>query len=186
MPRSAIIWTRSRELNLNVRYHRTHRMMISRSKCRPLKSSCAEGRSASDSTEHSFDQLQILYQSAFNRIPKGCTSLSSTHRRWLKRPAPPGSTFRVLSPDEHKHRKPQWHGLIRAATALSCPVRALANALQAPRAIGAATDSRSSVQHRKSAWASIFEEVRMSNSTAHQPSSRQDLQSLAGLTERFS
>ena len=24
---------------------------------------------------------------------------------------PPGSTFPLLSPDEHKHRKPQWHGL---------------------------------------------------------------------------
>ena len=43
--RAAIIWTRSRELNLNVRYHRTHRMMTSRSKCRPLKSSCAEAGS---------------------------------------------------------------------------------------------------------------------------------------------
>src|SRR6201993_1107189 len=42
MPRSAIIWTRSRELSLNVRYHRTHRTMISWSKCRPLKRSCAE------------------------------------------------------------------------------------------------------------------------------------------------
>ena len=39
---SAIIWTRSRELSLNVRYHRTHRTMISWSKCRPLKRSCAE------------------------------------------------------------------------------------------------------------------------------------------------
>ena len=29
MPRSAIIWTRSRELSLNVRYHRTHRTIIS-------------------------------------------------------------------------------------------------------------------------------------------------------------
>src|SRR5260370_5948164 len=45
MPRSAIIWTRSRELSLNVRYHRTHRTIISWSKCRPLKSSCAEAGS---------------------------------------------------------------------------------------------------------------------------------------------
>src|SRR5208337_5216797 len=36
MPRSAIIWTRSRELSLNVRYHRMHRTIISWSKCRPL------------------------------------------------------------------------------------------------------------------------------------------------------
>src|SRR5271170_3057238 len=42
MPRSAIIWTRSRKLSLNVMYHLTHRMMISWSKCRPLKRSCAE------------------------------------------------------------------------------------------------------------------------------------------------
>jgi hypothetical protein len=42
IPRSAIIWTKSRELNLDVRYHRTHRMMISSSKCRRLKRSCAE------------------------------------------------------------------------------------------------------------------------------------------------
>ena len=44
-PRSAIIWTRSRELSLNVRYHRTHRTIISWSKCRPLKSSCTEAGS---------------------------------------------------------------------------------------------------------------------------------------------
>jgi len=42
MPRSAIIWTRSRKLSLNVMYHLTHRMMISWSKCRPLNRSCAE------------------------------------------------------------------------------------------------------------------------------------------------
>jgi hypothetical protein len=39
-PRSAIICTRSRELN--ARYHLMHRTMISWSKCRPLKRSCAE------------------------------------------------------------------------------------------------------------------------------------------------
>ena len=42
MPCSAIIWTRSRELSLKVRYNRTQSTMISRSKRRPLKSSCAE------------------------------------------------------------------------------------------------------------------------------------------------
>src|SRR5580698_10032876 len=42
MPRSAIIWTRSRELSLKARYHRTHSTMISWSKCRTLKRSCAE------------------------------------------------------------------------------------------------------------------------------------------------
>jgi len=42
MPRSAIIWTRSRELSLNAKYHRTHSTIISWSKCRPLKRSCAE------------------------------------------------------------------------------------------------------------------------------------------------
>src|ERR1700751_3526601 len=42
MPRSAIIWTRSRELSLEARYHLTHRMMISWSKCRPSNRSCAE------------------------------------------------------------------------------------------------------------------------------------------------
>src|SRR5580700_4161363 len=42
MPRSAIIWTRSRELSLKARYHRTDSTMISWSKCRPLKRSCAE------------------------------------------------------------------------------------------------------------------------------------------------
>jgi len=42
MPRSAIIWTRSRKLSLNVMYHLTHRMIISWSKCRPLNRSCAE------------------------------------------------------------------------------------------------------------------------------------------------
>src|SRR5271165_913588 len=42
MPRSAIIWTRSRELSLNARYHLMHKTIISWSKCRPLKRSCAE------------------------------------------------------------------------------------------------------------------------------------------------
>src|SRR5208283_46428 len=39
IPRSAIISTRSRKLSLNRRYQRTQRMMISRSKWRPLKRS---------------------------------------------------------------------------------------------------------------------------------------------------
>src|SRR5208282_1466380 len=39
IPRSAIISTRSRKLSLNLRYQRTQRMMISRSKWRPLKRS---------------------------------------------------------------------------------------------------------------------------------------------------
>jgi len=42
IPRPAIIWTRSRELSLKARYYRTHSTMISRSKRRPLKRSCAE------------------------------------------------------------------------------------------------------------------------------------------------
>jgi hypothetical protein len=42
MPRSAIIWARSRKLSLNVMCHLTHRMMISWSKCRPLNRSCTE------------------------------------------------------------------------------------------------------------------------------------------------
>src|SRR5258706_2950008 len=39
IPRSAIIATRSGKLSLNRRYHRTQRVMISRSKWRPLKRS---------------------------------------------------------------------------------------------------------------------------------------------------
>src|SRR5262249_34421927 len=39
MPRSAIIWTRSPELSLKVRYHLTHRTIISWSKWRPLNRS---------------------------------------------------------------------------------------------------------------------------------------------------
>src|SRR6202030_3616947 len=42
MPRSAIIWTRSRELSLKGKYHRTQSTMIPWSKCRPLKRSCPE------------------------------------------------------------------------------------------------------------------------------------------------
>src|SRR3954471_21010295 len=38
-PCSPIIATRSRKLNLKLKYHRTHRITISWSKCRPLKSS---------------------------------------------------------------------------------------------------------------------------------------------------
>src|ERR1700739_1204896 len=38
-PRSSIISTRSRKLSLKRRYHRTHRTMTSRSKCRPLNRS---------------------------------------------------------------------------------------------------------------------------------------------------
>jgi hypothetical protein len=39
-PRSAIISTRSRKLSLKRRYHRTHRMMTSRSTWRPANNSC--------------------------------------------------------------------------------------------------------------------------------------------------
>jgi hypothetical protein len=39
IPRSAIISTKSRKPSLNLKYQRTQRMMISRSKWRPLKSS---------------------------------------------------------------------------------------------------------------------------------------------------
>src|SRR5271166_166605 len=67
--RSDIIWTRSRELSLKVRYHRTQSTMISWSKCRPLKSSCAEGGSvivgryrhkASFSSLHQNRRLPVL------------------------------------------------------------------------------------------------------------------------------
>ena len=40
--RSPILRARSRELSLKARYHLTHRMMISWSKCRPLNRSCVE------------------------------------------------------------------------------------------------------------------------------------------------
>ena len=43
IPRSGIISTRSRKLSLNPRYYRTHRMMVSRSKWRPLKRSSMLG-----------------------------------------------------------------------------------------------------------------------------------------------
>src|SRR3954452_696453 len=39
-PCSLMMVTRSRELNLKLKYQRTHRITISWSKCRPLKSSC--------------------------------------------------------------------------------------------------------------------------------------------------
>src|ERR1043166_9418385 len=39
MPRSDIIWTKSLELSLKLRYQRTQRTIISWSKCRPLKGS---------------------------------------------------------------------------------------------------------------------------------------------------
>jgi hypothetical protein len=45
-PALSLIWTRSRELSLKVRYHRTQHTMISWSKCRPLKRSGAELGSA--------------------------------------------------------------------------------------------------------------------------------------------
>src|SRR5215831_14273820 len=43
-PRSDMIWTKSLELSLKLRYHLTQRTMISRSKCRPLNRSTAAGR----------------------------------------------------------------------------------------------------------------------------------------------
>jgi hypothetical protein len=43
MPRSAIIWTRSRELELKVRYHRTQSTMISWSKCLACQWNQGEG-----------------------------------------------------------------------------------------------------------------------------------------------
>src|SRR5262249_40535235 len=39
-----MIWTKSLELSLKLRYHLTQRTMISRSKCRPLNRSTAAGR----------------------------------------------------------------------------------------------------------------------------------------------
>jgi hypothetical protein len=44
MPRSAIIWTRSRELSLKVRYHRTQSTMISRVKVPPFEEILCRGR----------------------------------------------------------------------------------------------------------------------------------------------
>src|ERR1700761_2519753 len=41
IPRSAIIWAKSRELSLYLRYQRTQSTIISRSKCRPLNKSNA-------------------------------------------------------------------------------------------------------------------------------------------------
>src|ERR1700750_1257535 len=39
MPRSLIIWTKSRALSLKLRYQRTHSTITPRSKCRPLNRS---------------------------------------------------------------------------------------------------------------------------------------------------
>src|ERR1700732_4017142 len=64
MPRSAIILTRSRELSLNVRYHRTHRTIISWSKCRPLKSSCAEAGSVIQSVTAGSRAFQVCTRTA--------------------------------------------------------------------------------------------------------------------------
>src|SRR5271166_4388865 len=64
MPRSAIIWTRSRELSLNVRYHRTHRTIISWSKCRPLKGSCAEAGSVIQAVTAGSRAFQVCTRTA--------------------------------------------------------------------------------------------------------------------------
>src|SRR5271165_4713613 len=68
MPRSAIIWTRSRELSLNVRYHRTHRTIISWSKCRPLKSSCAEAGSVIQAVTAGSRAFQVCTRTQERRL----------------------------------------------------------------------------------------------------------------------
>ena len=62
MPRSAIIWTRSRELSLNVRYHRTHRTIISWSKCRPPEELLCGGRFCHPSRYRRKSSLSSLHQ----------------------------------------------------------------------------------------------------------------------------
>jgi hypothetical protein len=76
-PRSAIISTRSRKLSLKRRYHRTHRTMISRSKCRPLKSSSRPTRDFPISAilcrhqTHSIDRHKFAPKPATERFPSG-------------------------------------------------------------------------------------------------------------------
>src|SRR5580704_17676256 len=77
MPRSAIIWTRSRELSLKARYHLTHRMMISWSKCRPLKRSCAEVGSVIPAVIAGYRAFQ-----QFAPDPGGGASLRSLRSGW--------------------------------------------------------------------------------------------------------
>ena len=70
MPRSAIIWTRSRKLSLNVMYHLTHRMMISWSKCRPLNRSCAEVGSVIPAVIEDTEPFNSLHQNPSNWLPR--------------------------------------------------------------------------------------------------------------------
>jgi hypothetical protein len=64
MPRSAIIWTRSRELSLNVRYHRTHRTIISWSKCRTPEEFLCGGRFCHPSRYRWKPSLSSLHQNS--------------------------------------------------------------------------------------------------------------------------
>src|SRR5271166_2877626 len=75
MPRSAIIWTRSRELSLKARYHRTQSTMISWSKCRPLNRSCAEVGSVIAGRYRHKASFSSLHQN-LNKLPEDLVNFS--------------------------------------------------------------------------------------------------------------
>src|SRR5271165_7618286 len=89
MPRSAIIWTRSRELSLNVRYHLMHRMMISWSKCRPLKRSCAEVGSVISAVTAGSRAFQVCTRTLSNTPPAPPPVPVTGKEIASKQPAPP-------------------------------------------------------------------------------------------------
>src|SRR5271157_5728013 len=78
MPRSAIIWTRSRKLSLNVMYHLTHRMMISWSKCRPFQQFAPEPSGAYRWTQrHTYRAGVVKQLEVRNPFPFDLSTLKS-------------------------------------------------------------------------------------------------------------
>src|SRR5438132_3742112 len=62
MPRSDMIWTKSLELSLKLKYHLTQRTMISRSKYRPLNKSTAAGRLRIHRLSQEQRRFSVLHQ----------------------------------------------------------------------------------------------------------------------------
>src|SRR5271165_1716717 len=84
MPRPAIIWTRSRELSVNVRYHLMHRMMISWSKCRPLKRSCAEVGSVISAVTAGSRAFQVCTRTFWQTYEKSATKFERLNRKFFE------------------------------------------------------------------------------------------------------
>ena len=112
MPRSAIIWTRSRALNLKARYHLTHRMMISSSKCRPLNRFVPRSVPSSRQLSQDTEPFNSLHQN----LPNLALLLRLEVHKGDEGDAPEYSSRR--SATSHINRRCQWTGSLGIASCI--------------------------------------------------------------------